>query len=48
VTPKTVRRWIAAGRLTAYRFGPRLLRIDPDELDALLQPIPTAKTRRSA
>jgi excisionase family DNA binding protein len=28
VDVKTVRRWIAQGRLTAYRIGPRLIRID--------------------
>lgn len=42
VTPKTVRRWIAEGRLTAYRVGPRLIRLDKDEVDALLTPIPVA------
>jgi excisionase family DNA binding protein len=43
---KTVRRLIAAGRLTGYRVGPRLIRLDPDEVAAQLDPIPTA--RRSA
>jgi excisionase family DNA binding protein len=38
----TVRRWIAAGLLTGYRAGPKLLRVDLDELDAMLRPIPTA------
>lgn len=37
---KTLRRHIAAGRLRGYRLG-RLIRIDLDELDALLQPIPS-------
>ncbi len=40
VHPKTVRRHIAAGRLVGYRFGPRLLRVDLNELDAMLRPIP--------
>ncbi len=31
VSPRTIRRYIAAGRLTAYRVGPKLIRIDPDE-----------------
>jgi excisionase family DNA binding protein len=39
---KTIRRRIADGSLNAYRFGPRLLRIDLDELDGLMQRIPTA------
>jgi excisionase family DNA binding protein len=39
---KTVRRMIAAGTVTGYRFGPRMLRVDLNELDALARPIPTA------
>jgi excisionase family DNA binding protein len=35
----TIRRWIAAGRITAYRVGPRLIKVDLNELDAILQPI---------
>ena len=41
VTTMTIRRRIAAGDLTGYRFGPRLIRVDLDELDAAMQPIPT-------
>jgi excisionase family DNA binding protein len=37
VTPKTVRRWIEEGRLTRYTAGARLIRIDLDEVDAMLQ-----------
>lgn len=40
---KTLRRRIADGTLTGYRFGPRVLRVDLDELDAALRPIPTAR-----
>ena len=40
--PRTIRRRISEGALTGYRFGPRLLRIDLDELDALMRPIPSA------
>ena len=43
VNPKTIRRWIAAGRIAGYRFGPRMLRVDLDELDALMRPLATAK-----
>ena len=32
VAPITIRRYIAAGRLTAYRVGPRLIRLDPDQV----------------
>jgi excisionase family DNA binding protein len=40
--PRTIRRYIAAGRLTGYRVGPRLIRVDLVELEAMLRPIPTA------
>lgn len=42
VTARTVRRWIADGRLTAFRAGPKLIRLDVAEVDAMLSPIPTA------
>ncbi len=42
VSTKTVRRRIADGRLTAYRVGPHLIRLDPAEVDGLLRPIPSA------
>lgn len=45
VSTKTVRRYIAAGRVTGYRTGPRLIRVDLNELDAMLRPIPTAGDR---
>jgi excisionase family DNA binding protein len=35
----TIRNYIRQGRLTAYRFGPRLVRLDPAEVEtALLAP----------
>ena len=40
---QTIRRYISAGRITGYRFGPRMLRVDLDELDALMRPLATAK-----
>ena len=43
VNEKTVRRRIADGTLTGYRLGDRLLRVDLNELDQALRPIPTAK-----
>ncbi len=38
VTTRTIRQMIADGRLTGYRSGSRLIRIDLDEIDAALQP----------
>jgi excisionase family DNA binding protein len=32
VDVKTIRRWIAQGRRTAFRVGPRLLRLDRDSV----------------
>jgi excisionase family DNA binding protein len=43
ITPKTLRRMVATGQVTGYRMGPRLIRFDLDELDALMRPIPTTK-----
>lgn len=40
ITDRTLRRMIAAGKLPAYRLGPRLLRIDVADLDALMRPVP--------
>lgn len=41
VNPKTIRRWISAGRLTGYRVGPRIIRVDLTELEALARAVPT-------
>ncbi len=40
---RTIRRQIAAGHLTGYRFGSRIIRVDLAELDQLLRPIPTVR-----
>lgn len=42
-----LRRLIARGDLTGYRLG-RLIRVDLDELDALLKPIPAASGGNAA
>lgn len=43
VSTRTIRRYIATGRLTGYRVGPRLVKVDLADLDdALVRPIPTA------
>ncbi|KUI00954.1 hypothetical protein AU189_11490 [Mycolicibacterium acapulense] len=35
----TIRRYIAEGRLTAYRVGPKLIKINVDDLEALARPV---------
>lgn len=42
VSEKTLRRYVAEGKIPAYRMGARLLRYRADELDALMTPVPTA------
>lgn len=42
VSTLTCRRWIASGRIRAYRVGPKFIRVDLDEVDGLLEPIPAA------
>lgn len=42
VNPKTIRRWISAGRIHGYRFGPRMIRVDRTEMRAMLKPLATA------
>ncbi|WP_100522674.1 helix-turn-helix domain-containing protein [Mycobacteroides abscessus] len=39
VCTKTIRRWIADGRLPAYRVGPRLIKVDLSDVNALQRPI---------
>jgi excisionase family DNA binding protein len=38
VTAETIGNMVADGRLTAYRCGPRIVRVDLDELDAAMVP----------
>jgi hypothetical protein len=40
---KTLRRYIAAGLITGYRVGPKLLQVDLDEIDAIIRPVPTVR-----
>lgn len=42
VTPLTIRRFISAGKLTGYRLGNKMIRVDLNELDALMRPIKVA------
>lgn len=44
VSSMTVRRMVARGELTAYRVGPRILRLDADEVDKLAVPVPVGAT----
>jgi excisionase family DNA binding protein len=39
---KTIRRLIAQGDLTGYRLGSRMIRVDLNELDEIMRPIPTS------
>ena len=41
VHPRTIRRRVSDGTITAWRFGPRTLRVDLNEVEAALRPIPT-------
>jgi excisionase family DNA binding protein len=42
VHTRTLRRYIAEGRIQGYRIGPRLVKVDTRDLDSLMRPIPTA------
>jgi len=47
VLRQTVRRWIASGRITAYRVEPRMIRVDLDEIEAkIIHTVPTATVSR--
>jgi excisionase family DNA binding protein len=43
VSVKTIRRWIAAGTLPAYRCGKRAIRIKLEDLEATPRKIPSAQ-----
>lgn len=43
ISTRTLRRYISHGRLTGYRVGPRLVKVDLNELDVMIRPIPTAR-----
>jgi excisionase family DNA binding protein len=51
---RTLLLWIARGEIKAYRFGPKLLQVNLDELAALRKPVrlnargDRAETRRSS
>lgn len=37
VHPQTIRLWYRTSRIPACRLGPRLIRIDLDDIDALIE-----------
>ena len=39
VNYRTIRRWIAVGRIDAVRVGPRLLKIDAAQLERVMSPV---------
>lgn len=41
VSVDTIRRLIAAGKVTGYRLNRRVIRLDVAEVDACFKPIPT-------
>lgn len=47
VTTRTLRRWIAAGTLPAYRVGRRLVRVNLEDLEDLLRQVPTVNGQQS-
>jgi excisionase family DNA binding protein len=46
--PRTLRRWIAAGRVLAYGLGPRLIKVDLDELDGFMRPVTCTQRLRQS
>lgn len=42
VSARSIRRWISAGLIPGYRVGPRLVKVDLNDLDRLARRIPTA------
>lgn len=42
ITDKTLRRYVAEGKIPAYRMGGRLLRFKAEDVDALMTRVPTA------
>jgi len=39
VSDRTIRRWVAEGRIVGYRFGPKFLRISRGEIAAQFRPV---------
>jgi excisionase family DNA binding protein len=45
MNPRSIRRYIADGKLAGYRIGDKLIRVDQADVDALIRPIPAASAR---
>jgi hypothetical protein len=44
ISVKSLRRYIATGKIRGYRFGPKIILVDENEVDAvLLKPIPNGR-----
>ncbi|BDT97299.1 helix-turn-helix domain-containing protein [Nocardia sputorum] len=39
VHPRTVRRWVDGGLLQGFQVGPRLIKVDRDQVLALVRPL---------
>ena len=46
VSVKTLRRRIAAGKFRAYRYGPQVIRVEPNDVDLLMRPLRTISQSR--
>lgn len=42
ISTRTIRRYIVDGRITGYRIGPKLIKVDLGELDKITRPIAAA------
>jgi excisionase family DNA binding protein len=42
VTPRTIQSMLADGRLTAYKLGPRIVRLSQADIDAAMTPYGSA------
>lgn len=40
---RTIQRYIQQGKLTAWRLGPKMIRVDLDEIDKLFRLVPTGR-----
>lgn len=46
VCRRTIYNWVQTGRITGYRTGPKVIKVDLDELDALIRPVTIASNGR--
>jgi len=43
ICERTMRRYVAEGRVRAFKLGPKIVRFDVNDLDDLLTPIPNGR-----